>query len=74
MRNFMNFLSGAVVGALVGATLALLLAPHSGDKLRGDLQARVGQLRADVQQAANDRRADLEEQLARLRAPQKGSD
>jgi gas vesicle protein len=72
MRNFINFLSGAVVGALVGATLALLLTPYSGDKLRVDLQQRVGQLRADVQQAASARRADLEEQLTRLRAPQKG--
>ena len=69
MKGFMNFLSGMVVGALVGASLAILLAPSSGDELRNQLQSRVDTIQTDVKQAAETRRAELEKQLAELRAP-----
>jgi gas vesicle protein len=71
MRKVINFLSGVIVGGLVGATLALLLTPSSGEQWRSQLQERVSRIRADVNQAAANRRADLEAQLAKLRAPQK---
>ncbi len=35
MRQMLGFLMGIVVGALVGSTVALLLAPETGDKFRG---------------------------------------
>ncbi len=69
MKGFMNFLSGMVVGALVGASLAILLAPSSGDELRNQLQSRMDTIQTDVKQAAETRRAELEKQLAELRAP-----
>ncbi len=69
MKGLMNFLSGMVIGAMVGATLAILLAPSSGDELRDQLQSRVDTIQADVKQAAADRRAELEKQLAEMRAP-----
>jgi gas vesicle protein len=69
MKGLMNFLSGMVMGALVGATLAILLAPSSGDELRNQLQSRVDTIQTDVKQAAATRRAELEKQLAELRAP-----
>jgi len=69
MRKLLSFLSGALVGALVGATLALLFTPSSGENLRDQLEDRVNRIRADIKQAAAVRRAELEEQLAKLRAP-----
>lgn len=69
MRRLLNFLSGIVVGGLVGATLALLFTPSSGEQLRLQLQERVNQVREDVKQAAAERRAELESQLAGLRSP-----
>ena len=62
---------GAIMGGLVGATLALLLAPSSGTQLRTQMQERVEGLREEILAAAAERRSELEEQLAALRAPQK---
>lgn len=72
MNRAISFLQGAFFGALLGATLAILFAPSSGEKLRQDIQSRAEQIRADVQQAAEERRAELEQQLADLRARQTG--
>ncbi len=69
MRGLMNFLSGLVTGALVGATLAIMLAPSSGEDLRNQLQSRVDTIQSDVKLAAENRRAELEKQLAEMRAP-----
>ncbi len=41
MRRITSFLVGAVMGGLVGTTLAMLLAPYSGKELRAQMQARV---------------------------------
>jgi gas vesicle protein len=69
MKRMMNFLVGAALGGLVGATLAILLAPYSGDELRNQMQTRVDQVRQDMEKAANTRRAELETQLQSLRSP-----
>jgi gas vesicle protein len=71
MKRFMAFLMGAMMGGLVGATVAILLAPYSGEDLRMQMVDRTERLREDIRKAAMDRRAELEEQLATLRAPQK---
>jgi len=70
MRRMMSFLSGVIMGGLVGATLALLFAPSSGEGLQEQLRERVMFLQEEVKKAAAERRAELEEQLASLRAPQ----
>lgn len=69
MRRFFSLLSGIFMGALVGATLAILLAPESGESLRAELRERASHFREDVMNAAAARRAELEEQLNALRAP-----
>jgi len=69
MRRFFSFLTGIITGALVGATLAILLAPESGESLRAELRERASHFRQDVMDAAAARRAELEEQLSTLRAP-----
>ena len=71
MRKVFSFLLGVVAGGLVGAVVALLVAPSSGVATRGQLRERAISIRDEVQSAASARRADLEHQLAQLRAPRK---
>lgn len=69
MKGVISFLSGAIMGGLVGATLALLFAPASGEQLRLQMQERADRIQQEVKQAAETRRIELEQQLAELRAP-----
>jgi gas vesicle protein len=59
------------MGALVGATVAILMAPASGQDLRSQMRDRIDRLRDELSDAARDRRAELEKQLAALRQPQR---
>ena len=70
MRRVFNFVMGAGIGALVGATLAVLLAPSSGEDLRSEVQARFSRFRDEINEAAKQRRAELERQLEAMRLPQ----
>ena len=69
MRQAMSFLTGLVLGGLVGAVVAVLFAPASGEELRQQMSERAIALQDEVKLAATERRAELEEQLATLRAP-----
>jgi gas vesicle protein len=69
MRKFFNFFMGMMMGGLVGATVALLLTPASGEELRGQLQEQSIRLRDEVKSVAEARRAELERELNALRAP-----
>lgn len=69
MKRFVSLLAGFLTGAVVGATLAILFAPSSGQELQAQIQDRYYGLRDEVTEAAAQRRAELEEQLAALRAP-----
>ena len=69
MNRALNFLLGATIGGLIGATVAILLAPSSGEDLRAGINMRTNQIRSEVSQAAAERRAELERQLATLKAP-----
>lgn len=74
MKSVLSFLVGAILGSLVGASLALLLAPSSGEKLRFQIQERTQDFVDEVQSAAKVRRQQLEEQLSQLRAPTRPDD
>ena len=69
MRSAFGFLIGTFVGGLFGATIAILLAPESGEDLRGRLRGRASGFVDEVRSAANSRRVELEQHLAELRAP-----
>ncbi len=69
MRKIFNFLMGLMMGGLVGATVGLLLAPASGDELRGQIQEQSIRLRDEVKAVAEARRAELERELNTLRSP-----
>ncbi len=70
MQKFFNFFIGALVGGFLGASVALLLAPASGEELRLQMRERAQHLQDELRQAAAQRRAELEQQLAALRSPQ----
>lgn len=69
MRRMFGFLMGIFVGGLVGAVLALLLAPESGENLRGQLRDRGQNFLNDVRHSADARRIELRGRLESLRAP-----
>ena len=73
MRRMFGFMIGIVVGALVGGTVALLLAPQTGDKFRSEIRARGEGFVNDVRHAAEARRIELTEQLESMRAPRADS-
>ena len=69
MRRMFGFLIGIAVGGLVGSTIALLLAPDSGDDLRNQLRERGQNFFNDVRHAADERRIELRQRLETMRAP-----
>ena len=71
MNKIFSFFTGMIIGGLVGATVAILMAPSSGEDMRGQLQERSIQLRDDIKAVAEQRRAELERELEALRAPRK---
>lgn len=68
MRKFGNFFLGALIGGLVGSSLALLLAPASGEETRREIDKYFKNLQSEVTRAAEEKRAELEAQLAKLRS------
>ncbi len=68
--DFGAFLTGFVVGGLIGAVLALLFAPHSGEETRTLIKDKSIELKdaaAERAEAARDRAIEAAEQ-ARIRA------
>ncbi len=57
MKRFFSFILGAMIGAIAGATVALLVTPYSGEELR-----------AQASEAALAKRAQLEARLRDLRS------
>ncbi len=73
MGKILNFFLGVIMGAVVGATVAILLAPSSGEEMRGQIQERSIRLKEDIKAVAEQRRVELERELETLRAPAKKS-
>ena len=73
MKKAFNFLSGTIMGILVGGTLSLLLTPESGVDFRNKIEERIRNIQEEVKAAANNRRIELEEQLTALREVDKSS-
>lgn len=67
MRKFFSFLAGILTGALIGGLTALLLAPMSGEELRGETQLRIDKVVADVKSAVAEERQRLEAELEALK-------
>ena len=69
MRRMFGFMIGILVGALVGSTVTLLMAPESGEELRGQIRDRGQGFLNEVRHAADSRRIELRNRLDTLRAP-----
>ncbi|MBK6646333.1 MAG: YtxH domain-containing protein [Anaerolineales bacterium] len=69
MRRMFGFLIGVFTGALVGAVMALLLAPESGETLRGQIRDRGQNFLNDIRHSADARRIELRSRLESLRTP-----
>jgi gas vesicle protein len=74
MRKLFGFLIGTFIGALVGSTIALLLAPESGEVLRAELRERGRAFAGEIRHAADTRRIELKDRLETLRAPRPSVD
>ena len=72
MRRMFGFLIGIVVGGMVGSTIALLLAPESGEVLRSELRSRGDTFFNEVRHAADERKIELRQKLDEMRAPREG--
>ena len=51
MNKIFSFIAGSLCGAVVGATIALLLAPASGEELRGEVVNRWEEALNEARQA-----------------------
>ncbi len=68
MSKSSSWLFGAVLGGLLGSTLARLYAPYSGEELKAKVCDYIQNVRYEVEQAGIEKRAELETQLDELRS------
>ncbi len=69
MQRMFGFLIGVFVGGVVGSSIALLMAPESGENLRLQLRNRGQSLANDIRHSADIRRIELRNRLDTMRAP-----
>jgi gas vesicle protein len=72
MNRIFGFLIGVTVGGLVGSTIALLMAPDSGELLRYRLRERGQNFFYEVRHAADERKIELRQRLEDMRTPREG--
>jgi gas vesicle protein len=60
---------GLLCGAMVGATLALLLTPAPGNVMREDARGRFDGMMAEARAASEQKRKEMEAQLAQMTSP-----
>ena len=63
----LSFMAGMVLGALVGAGVALLVAPDRGSVTRRRLKKLVGRMGHDAKERVEDWRDDVKAELKRRR-------
>lgn len=66
MNKFGKFLSGFLMGGVLGSILVILLTPFSGDEMRTRIQDKYEYVKLEVENAAETRSAELKQQLAAL--------
>jgi len=63
MNKILSFIAGSMCGAVVGATIALLLAPASGEEIRGEVVNRWEEALNEARLAMEETRRDLQAQF-----------
>ena len=69
MLKLVNFLLGVAAGAVVASVVVTLLAPSSGNELRGHVKDYIQNVQDEVQKAREVRRQEMERQLENMRKP-----
>lgn len=64
--GFGSFLAGVFIGGLIGAAIGLLMAPSSGEELRGQLNEYVDERRAAFDEAVNEGKAAADQARAEI--------
>ena len=59
MNKFSRFIFGAFVGAFVGSSIMILLAPESGEETRSALSSRINNLMEQISTAVSERKVEL---------------
>ncbi|GAB4529807.1 MAG: hypothetical protein Kow0063_07240 [Anaerolineae bacterium] len=67
MMRLMRFLTGFIIGISLGAAIAMLLAPQSGEQIRSDIRGWVAAILEEGRQAAEQTRIDAHARLADLK-------
>jgi gas vesicle protein len=68
MSKSSSWLFGAVIGGLIGSSLARMYTPYSGEELKAKVLDYIQNVRYEVEQAGIEKRAELESQLEELRS------
>lgn len=59
MKRFSRFVFGALIGAFIGSSIVILLAPESGEKTRAALSSRINNLSKQIGIAIAERKAEM---------------
>ena len=59
MKRFGKFVFGALIGAFIGSSIVILLAPESGEETRAALSFRINNLTKQISAAIAERKAEL---------------
>ena len=59
-KSFMKITLGITAGVLVGAAIASMLTPKSGDKIRSDIRNGFDEIKLDYEIGKQQKREDLE--------------
>jgi gas vesicle protein len=68
MRTAIRFLTGLIIGAILGGLVGLLIAPTTGNALREKIENYFIETSNEIRIAAKQKREELEKELAVLRS------
>lgn len=68
MNKTSSWLTGALLGGVLGSALVLLLTPYSGKEIKTRVSDYFENVLQEVQQAGAEKRLELETQLEQLRS------
>jgi len=63
MKRFGRFVFGALIGAFIGSSIVILLAPESGEETRVALTSRINNLAKQIGTAVAERKSELLEEI-----------
>ena len=66
MRKFLGFIVGAICGAAVGAVIAIIFTPSSGEELLRDLRGKWEEVMDEARKAQDETRKQLENEYGRI--------